>query len=481
MIDTATDPRWQRFYGTFGEDTDLISDACKRLLNSFQGEKLNKESVALTMKHFPGGGARENGFDPHYEEGKFNVYRTKGSLEKYHLSPFKVASEENASSIMPYYSIPSHEKSAVQEFNGKRVPFEPVGFAFNEYFIQNILRDKFGFKGYINSDSGILDNMAWGVLHLEKEKRAAFAINNGVDLISDTNETKRIIKAVEKGLIKEERIDEANVRLLTEMFELGLFDDKTYVDPKKAKDLIANEESKKKAYRAHQKSLVLLKNSKNCLPIKKDSKVYIEYLHKDLDKAKEYKKEAMDFAKDYDEISLVENPEDADYAICFITPKSGNYFTATPGLLELSLCEDKTNVSMDGEKYQETTVSNIKRVEELSKIMKENGKKLIVSVNSTMPWLLDSVEKYADGFFSHFETYTNAQLDVMIGRVSPVGKLPFTFPKSEGVIAVDDKGVCISPNDVPGYDKDKYMPDGLTYAYEDEGGNIYKLGHGLSY
>lgn len=75
MIDTATDPRWQRFYGTFGEDTDLISDACKRLLNSFQGEKLNKESVALTMKHFPGGGARENGFDPHYEEGKFNVYK----------------------------------------------------------------------------------------------------------------------------------------------------------------------------------------------------------------------------------------------------------------------------------------------------------------------------------------------------------------------------------------------------------------------
>src|SRR5699024_5993938 len=106
-------------------------------------------------------------------------------------------------------------------------------------------------------------------------------------------------------------------------------------------------------------------------------KVYIEYLHKDLEKAEEYKKEAKDFVKDYDEISLVESPEDADYAICFITPKSGNYFTATPGLLELSLCEDKTNVSMDGEKYQETTVSNIKRVEELSNIMRKNGKKLV--------------------------------------------------------------------------------------------------------
>ena len=201
MLDTATDPRWQRFYGTFGEDTDLITEAGERLLESFQGEKLGPESVAMTMKHFPGGGARENGFDPHYEEGKFNVYRTEGSLEKYHLPPFKAAVDKNVYSIMPYYSIPAHDKSVVQNYKGERIPFEPVGFAFNEYFIQDILRDDMGFDGYINSDSGILDNMAWGVMHLPKEDRAAFAVNNGVDLISDTNESKWIIKAYEQGKI----------------------------------------------------------------------------------------------------------------------------------------------------------------------------------------------------------------------------------------------------------------------------------------
>jgi beta-glucosidase len=74
------------------------------------------------MKHFPGGGARENGFDPHYKEGKFNVYKTPGSLEKYHLPPFKVAVDYKTSSIMPYYSIPSKEKSAVQEYNGEKIP-----------------------------------------------------------------------------------------------------------------------------------------------------------------------------------------------------------------------------------------------------------------------------------------------------------------------------------------------------------------------
>ncbi|MDU2829452.1 MAG: glycoside hydrolase family 3 C-terminal domain-containing protein, partial [Anaerococcus sp.] len=99
----------------------------------------------------------------------------------------------------------------------------------------------------------------------------------------------------------------------------------------------------------------------------------------------------------------------------------------------------------------------------------------------TMPWLLDSIEEKADALCANFETYVDAQLDVLLGKVSPVGKLPFTFPQSEKVIAVDENGQCISPNDVPGYDKDKYMPEGMTYAYKDKDGNIYKLGHGLSY
>lgn len=114
MLDTMTDPRWQRIYGTFGESTELITEAAKQLIQGFQGDGLNADSVVLTMKHFPGGGARENGFDPHYKEGKFNVYQTPGSLEKYHLPPFEAAAKYGASSIMPYYSIPSEDKSASQ-------------------------------------------------------------------------------------------------------------------------------------------------------------------------------------------------------------------------------------------------------------------------------------------------------------------------------------------------------------------------------
>lgn len=481
MLDTATDPRWQRFYGTLGEDTELITKAGEDLIEAFQSDNLNSESVALTMKHFPGGGARENGFDPHYKEGKFNVYRTPGSLEKYHLPPFKAAAEKKVSSIMPYYSIPAHDKSAVQNYKGSKIPFEPVGFAFNQYFIQDILRDDMGFKGYINSDSGILDNMAWGMMHLEKQDRAACAINNGVDLISDTNEVEWIIKAYEEGKISRERLIEANIRLLTEMFDLGLFDDKTYVDPQKAKDFVADEENKKKAYSAHQRSVVLLKNKENALPIKDKAKVYVDFLHKEADKAETFRKEAIEELKDREDIEIVEDAKEAEYIYVQITPKSGNYFSATPGLLELDLCENKTNKATDGTEYTETTVANIDKLEEFRKIANENGAKVIISVNSTMPWLLEKAEKNADAVLAHFETFTSAQMDVLTGKFAPTGKLPFTFPKDEEVIAVDEEGICISPNDVPGYDKDKYMPEGMTYAYLDECGNEYKLGFGLRY
>jgi beta-glucosidase len=114
MADTITDPRWFRSNGTFGEDPNFNAAAVATVIRGFQGEHgLERQGVALTTKHFPGGGARENGFDPHYAEGRFNVYPTPGSLQKYHLPPFQAAIEAGTSSVMPYYAIPSAEKSAM--------------------------------------------------------------------------------------------------------------------------------------------------------------------------------------------------------------------------------------------------------------------------------------------------------------------------------------------------------------------------------
>src|SRR5699024_297283 len=130
MADTATDPRWFRTNGTFGEDPQFNAAAIRAVVEGFQGtDGPGSDAVALTTKHFPGGGARVHGFDPHCAEGKFNVYPTEGSLETYHLPPFQAAIDAGTSSVMPYYAIPSRERSAAPQ--GRLTAFEPVGFAFN--------------------------------------------------------------------------------------------------------------------------------------------------------------------------------------------------------------------------------------------------------------------------------------------------------------------------------------------------------------
>ncbi|MEY2196243.1 glycoside hydrolase family 3 protein [Neobacillus sp. BF23-41] len=485
MADTVTDPRWQRIYGTFGEDPEFISDAIGRVIDGFQGKTLGNHSIAMTTKHFPGGGPRENGFDPHYEEGKWNLYPTPGSLEKYHLPPFRAAVEHGTSSMMPYYSIPSIKKSVVQEFEGEDIPFEEVGFTFNHYFLNTILREKLGFKGYINSDSGVTSKMSWGVETLSEAERFAKAINAGTDLISDTNDIENLKKAIEKGWISEKRINEANVRLLTEMFTLGLFDDRTYVSPDHASEAVKNPANWEAAYEAHKKSVTVLKNQKQTLPLTAEKlegkKVYVEVFHKETERATSYTEKARQECQELGQFTLTDNYEEADVAILFLSPKSGAYFNATPGLLELEICEDKTVAALDGTSYQETTLSGMNHLKEVADSIHIRGGKVIMSVNVILPWILGNVEPLADALIAGYDTYFKAQYEVMAGNSSPVGVLPLTLPASEAVIAVDENGECVSRNDVPGYVKDEYMPEGLNYAYKDSDGNIYKLGHGLTY
>ncbi|MFL6562746.1 MAG: hypothetical protein ACJ8MO_42450 [Bacillus sp. (in: firmicutes)] len=178
---------------------------------------------------------------------------------------------------------------------------------------------------------------------------------------------------------------------------------------------------------------------------------------------------------------MTENYEEADAAILFLSPKSGAYFNATPGLLELEICEDKTETALDGTTYQETTLHGMDHLKKVADSVHIRGGKVIMSVNVILPWILGNVEPLADALIANYDTYYKAQFEVIAGNSSPVGVLPLTLPASEAVIAVDEKGDCVSRNDVPGYDKDKYMPEGLQYAYKDSDGNIYKLGHGLTY
>ncbi len=516
MADCVTDPRWQRTYGTFGEDPELIEAIFDRLIPGIQGssEGVTTDGVAMTVKHFPGGGPRENGFDPHYSAGQWNVYATEGSLQKYHVAPFRAAVRQNAASIMPYYSKPAAQKSAPQtDASGAPMPMEPYGMAYNKPIIDTLLRDEMGFTGYINSDTGILHNMGWGVEALDTAERIGFAVSNaGTDIIGGLFDNEAGMEAYERstndyyethplpeGLTKEqvtlsdETLDRAVTRTMTELFQLGMFEN-PYRDPQKAADVIATAEDWEEADLVHHKSVVLLKNEE-MLPLSTDrlegKKVYVEAFNKNEDAGQAATAALREMLGG--KMTLTDDPDKADYAILMLNPSSGEYFNATPGYLELDICDGKTVCNVDEagkpmtETHLETTLSGAKRIPEIAAAVHSHGGKVAANINVTLAWMVGNVEPYVDALTAGFDTYPSATLDVMLGKFLPVGRLPLTLPRSDAVLAVNADGVCVSPNDVPGYDKDQYMPDelkdenGKAYAYRDSDGHYYELNYGLSF
>ncbi|MCE1157042.1 MAG: hypothetical protein LWW91_13095, partial [Bacteroidales bacterium] len=157
MADLATEPRWQRVEGTFGENPGLAAETMREIVLGFQGEKLSQGSVALTVKHFPGGGATEGGQDPHFPWGKRAILSERTLRDN--LIPFKAAIDAGVSAIMPYYSLPVGTK------------YEEVAYAYNKGILQDLLRKELGFKGIINSDTGPIDMMPWGVEDLNVTER----------------------------------------------------------------------------------------------------------------------------------------------------------------------------------------------------------------------------------------------------------------------------------------------------------------------
>jgi len=269
MADLATEPRWYRVHETFTEDADLGANIMKTLVENLQGGPLNPASpVALTMKHFPGGGPQEMGLDPHYAFGKNQVYPA-GNFG-YHLKPFKAAIDAGVSSIMPYYGVPI-------EVSYEGVRYEQTGMAFSKQIVTDLLRGKLGFKGYVNSDTGIVNDRAWGLEGKSVPERVAAAVNGGTDTLSGFSDVKTIIDLVKSGLVSEARVTEAAKRLVKPMFEMGLFEN-PYVDEAKATALVGSESSRALGLEIQRKSIVLLQNqgsaAAKALPVAAGAKVY---------------------------------------------------------------------------------------------------------------------------------------------------------------------------------------------------------------
>lgn len=425
MADLATEPRWQRIEGTFGENADHAAGMMREIVLGFQGTKLGPRSVALTTKHFPGGGPQVEGQDPHFDWGKDQHY--PGKMFDYHLKPFQAAIDAGTSAIMPYYAKPIGTQ------------YEELAFAYNKAIIKDLLRDKMGFKGIINSDTGPIEMMPWGVENLSILERYQKAIECGVDLFSGSGDPTQLLEVVKKGMISEARINESIARLLREKMDLGLFEN-PYVDVAVAEKTVGNAEFQKQADLAFRKSIVLLRNNAKLLPLAKKTKVYVESYY---DNGRGGAPVSVIMPKTNNwELEFVSTREAADVVVLWLTPTMGGLFSAKNEPIELQLSKNKIDIA----RVNETTYH----------------KPTVLVINYSSPWVIDEIDNpNVKTLVATFGTSTDALLDVLSGKFNPSGKMPFSTPVSR-------KAVLDNPSDVPGYLKSK------GYA-------LFKFGDGLSY
>ena len=529
QVDVATDPRWPRTNGTYGERTDVTSDITEALIKGYQNgdDGLNEGSVVLTVKHFPGDAPSENGFEPHVPIGQWRIYRTPGSMEKYHLPPFQRAFDHKASSIMPDYSrIAADGRAVPQTYRGEVTSTESVPSAYSKELLTDLARNKMGFDGYINSDSGITSVQIYGVEDLTVPQRYAKAISAGTDVIGGNTDPENIIKAVEDGLLPKADLDRASYNRLLSLFRTKRVDN-PYLDPDQADQARQDnfDGAKKKAYEANQKAVVLVKNHGGVLPLAKEKKVCI-VTFKGVDSGFAKMAQAMGAglgSADADEAlrktlaeafekkgyTVVATPEEADVLYLHVWPISNGvvfYQFAMPVIEmgEIVTDERETNKSQKktGKQVTVTTLKNVEKIRELADAIHARGGKVVGTCVVNNPWLLDKLEPYCDALTIQYTVSTvalnnalNAQVDVISGDFAPTGKLSLTMVSDPAVIAITEqeidgvvREICASPNDVPGYDKDPYIDPAIlagvhggSYAYRDADGNYYRSGFGLNY
>jgi beta-glucosidase len=427
MADLATEPRWARVNGTFGEDAELASQMVAAYIRGFQGETLGPESVACMTKHFPGGGPQKDGEDPHFSYGKEQVY--PGDNFDYHLIPFEAAFAAGTAQIMPYYGMPVG------------LPIEEVGFGFNKDVITGLLREKYGFDGVVCTDWMLLSSVSmagremieakcWGVEDLSIEERAKKAIDAGVDQFGGEACPEVVVALVRSGQIDEARIDESIRRLLRNKFRMGLFDD-PYLDPEAAEITVGQGAFRRAGELAQRKSIVLLKNTKTAggetLPLQGKPRIYVENVDPGV-------------AGKYGQV--VENVEEAEVAILRLNAP----FEPREGFLERHFHAGDLDFK-DEEKAHILSV--------LEKVP------TIVDIYLDRPAVIPEIAERSVALLADFGASDEAVLDAIFGRFTPSGKLPFEMPSSM-------EAVRKQREDLPYDSQDPLFPfgHGLTYELE---------------
>ncbi|MFN2151240.1 MAG: glycoside hydrolase family 3 protein [Anaerolineales bacterium] len=393
QIDLATEPRWPRISGTFGEDAEVSARLVKAYIEGFQGAELGPNSVACMTKHFPGGGPQNEGLDPHFEFQKGQIY--PGNNFDYHLIPFEAAFEAKTASIMPYYGVPVGQTD------------EDVAMSYNKTIITTLLRKKYGFDGVICTDWGLVTDLhmgpvtwparAWGVEHLSEAERVLKILEAGVDQFGGESRPDLVLELVASGKLSEARIDQSVRRLLKQKFELGLFDN-PFVDETRISEVFGKPESVAAGLVSQSRAMTLLKNADEVLPLSGEPKIYVKN---------------MDAAVAGQYAQLVETPEEADFAILrlqtpWVPVDTQNQFAAGFHHGDLDF---KGEVKSEILALLESTPT-------------------IVVIYLDRPAVIPEISAAAQAMLADYGACDQAVLDVIFGKVRPEGRLPFELPSS---------------------------------------------------
>lgn len=501
QVDVATDPRWFRFMFTMGEDPQLTTDLTRAWVDALQtsepGEEIDngwgRGSVNAMVKHWPGtGSAGEGGRDGHYDFGKYAVF-PNGNFEL-HTQPFtegafKLAGPTKcAAAVMPDYTIAAG--------------IDPEGIAagFSKMMLHDILREKEAFDGVICTDWHITTHRPWGVERESEVDRTYRCLMAGVDMFGGNNDKRPVLAAfdlMEQRHGKdwtEQRIRLSARRLLLNMFRVGLFDN-PYLDAERSLAVLGSPENMAKGYDAQLRSIIMLKNRNNTLPVKDKKKVYVPQRHINAytdywtlrHGDRTFHPVSNETLGQYFEPAAT--PEEADMAVVFIESPIGYYgydythlgdttrMDYLPVTLQyqpytadtarpVSLAGDKTQVSAN-RSYRGRTVTpanadDEKIVAETRKAM--GNKPVIVVANIVNPFVISGIEPLADAVLLTFDVQNQAVLDIISGHAEPSAMLPFQMPADMLTVEAQAED---TPRDMR--------------PYTDSDGHTYDFGFGMNW
>lgn len=471
MVDIGRDPRWGRVMEGAGEDTYLGSKIAYARVKGFQGQKLGDlNSVMACAKHFAAYGAAIGGRDYN------SVDMSERMLWETYLPPFKAAVDAGAATFM----------NSFNDING-------IPATGNKYIQRDILKGKWGFKGFVVSDWGSISEMVTHGYSKDGKEAAYSAITAGSDMDMESNAYRNnLAQLVKENRVPIATIDDAVRRILRKKFELGLFDDPyKYSNQERQDKALSNPEHSKIARDMAVKSIVLLKNEKNVLPLSKETKTIAFIGPMVKSKRDNHGFWSIDL-KEIDSTYIVSQWEGLQNKVgkntkLLYAKGCGVLDQSKAGFQEAIDVANQSDVvilsigerhNMSGEAKSRSNIHLPGVQEDLIKELQKTGKPIVILINAGRPlvfnWTADNMPTIVYTWWLGTEA-GNAIADVLFGDYNPSGKLPMTFPRDEGQIPIYYNNFNTGR---PSINEDKmYKSSYIDLPNTPQ----FSFGHGLSY